>query len=399
MSPVPSACAGCLSTRRATAFADNFDSNTAANWTINRSSADTAVAFNYDYSALGVPSAPNSTNGTTRGVQLKANLTQGVVAALSISPIGQSFAGDYRLHFDAWINVNGPLPGGGASSTEFLGVVASAPPATAPSGLARVHSTAGRILFCTADGDGGVSGTSTTAGDYSAYIGTALQSIASGIYSAASMDNGSVYYQTIYPTGQAPPALQKTDYPQGKPARLRLAHLGWRGMTLSCFASRQRRELGGGRRALCHDLQCDFHCQQYFCRLLGIPSPRSPTTPISASASWINLRVEIPGYPAPHLESSNRKPSRSAPTSPLRPPPPVCPLQIINGASSARTFPARPIQIIPSPASAWPTAEIISSPSRILPGWSSARTPRSRSPRRAPRNSPASPHLRRTNCS
>ncbi len=194
-----------------TVFADNFDSNTAANWTVNRSSTDTAVASNYDYSALGVPSAPNSTNGTTRGVQLKANLTQGVVAALSISPIGQSFAGDYRLHFDAWINVNGPLPGGGASSTEFLSAgIGTAGNRTEWTGAG---STADGFYF-TADGDGGVSSTSTTAGDYAGYIGTALQSATSGIYSAATFDNGSVYYETIFPTGQAPPALQKTDYPQ-----------------------------------------------------------------------------------------------------------------------------------------------------------------------------------------
>ncbi len=28
------------------------------------------------------------------------------------SPTNQSFSGDYCLHFDGWINVNGPFPGG-----------------------------------------------------------------------------------------------------------------------------------------------------------------------------------------------------------------------------------------------------------------------------------------------
>ncbi len=194
-----------------TVFSDNFDSNTAANWTVNRSSADTFVAFNYDYSALGVPSAPNSTGGTTRGVQLKANLTLGVVAAISISPNGQSFAGDYRLHFDAWINVNGPLPGGGASSTEFLSAgIGTAGNRTEWTGAG---STADGYYF-TADGDGGVSGTSTTFGDYAGYIGTTWQNAASGIYAANSLDNGSAYYTAIFPTGAAPPALQKADYSQ-----------------------------------------------------------------------------------------------------------------------------------------------------------------------------------------
>ena len=48
----------------------------------------------------GIPSAPNSTNGTTRGVKFEANMTAGVAAAINISPVGQNFGGDYRLHFD-----------------------------------------------------------------------------------------------------------------------------------------------------------------------------------------------------------------------------------------------------------------------------------------------------------
>ncbi len=196
---------------QAVVFADNFDADTTANWNVNRSSADTAVAFNYDYSTLGIPSAPNSINGTTRGVQLKANLTQTVVAALSISPIGQSFAGDYRLHFDAWINVNGPFPGGGASSTEFM----SAGIGTAGNRVEWNGSgTTADGYYFTMDSDGGVSAASTTSGDYAGYIGTSWQNAASGIYAASSLDNGNPYYQTVFPVGQTAPALQKANYAQ-----------------------------------------------------------------------------------------------------------------------------------------------------------------------------------------
>ena len=69
---------------------------------------------------MGIPSAPNSTGGTTKGLKLEANMTLGVVAALSLSPIGQSFSGNYRLHFDMWINANGLFPAGGNGSTEGL---------------------------------------------------------------------------------------------------------------------------------------------------------------------------------------------------------------------------------------------------------------------------------------
>ncbi|HEY4417466.1 MAG TPA: GH25 family lysozyme [Verrucomicrobiae bacterium] len=200
---------------QATVFADNFDVNTATNWIVNRSSSDTAIAFNYDYSALGIPSAPHSTNNTTRGVQMKANLTQGVISALSISPTNQSFSGDYRLHFDAWINVNGPLPGGGASSTENLTAgLGTAGNRTEWTGSG---STADGYYF-SANGDGGSVDTSTTLTDYSGYIGTTGQTVGTGIYAAgtdvSARGNGNVYYTTTFPIGQAPPTFQRSNYAQ-----------------------------------------------------------------------------------------------------------------------------------------------------------------------------------------
>jgi len=195
---------------QATVFSDNFDADTASNWTVNRSSSDTAVAFDYDYSALGIPSAPHSTGGTTLGVQMKANLKLSVCAALSISPTNQTFSGDYRLHFDGWINVNGPFPGGGASSTEFL---------TAGIGTAgnrtewTTNATADGFYF-SADGEGGVSAASTTFGDYSGYIGKNWQNAGSGIYAAGSLDNANPYCTAAFPTGQSAPALQQSNYAQ-----------------------------------------------------------------------------------------------------------------------------------------------------------------------------------------
>ena len=44
-----------------------------------------------------IPPAPNSVGGTTKGVKFEANYTGAGVAALNISPIGQSFGGNYRL--------------------------------------------------------------------------------------------------------------------------------------------------------------------------------------------------------------------------------------------------------------------------------------------------------------
>jgi hypothetical protein len=198
-----------------TVFSDNFDTNSSANWVVNKSSTDTRVTFAYDYSALGIPPAPHSVGGTTRGLKMEANLSAGIPAALSISPLNQSFSGDYRLHFEMWMNVNGPLPGGGTGSTEFL---------TAGIGTAgnRVEwtgsgSTADGHYF-SADGEGGVSDTSTTTGDYCAYISNALQSPGTGIYDAGTdataLGNGNNYYQTAFPVGQSATAVQQANFAQ-----------------------------------------------------------------------------------------------------------------------------------------------------------------------------------------
>jgi hypothetical protein len=143
-------------------------------------------------------------------VQLKANLTLGVCSALSISPANQSFSGDYRLHFDAWINVNGPFPGGGASSTEFL----TAGIGTAGNVVEWTTNASADGFYFTADGDGGVSASSTTFGDYSGYKGKNWQTAASGIYAAGSPDNASVYYTSIFSNNPVAPALQESDYAQ-----------------------------------------------------------------------------------------------------------------------------------------------------------------------------------------
>ena len=198
-----------------TMFADNFDVNTAGNWIYNTSSGDNAVTFNFDYSALGIPSAPNATNGTTRGVQVQANLSLGTTNALSLSPTGQNFGGDYRLRFDGWINVNGPFPGGGSGSTELLtaGIGTSG---TRTQWIGR-NSTADGFYF-SVNGDGGSGDTAATIADYNAYIGTTVQAAATGEYWAGTgttaRGNGNNYYLNAFPTGQAAPGLQQSAYPQ-----------------------------------------------------------------------------------------------------------------------------------------------------------------------------------------
>lgn len=192
-------------------FADNFDANTAANWTVNRSSTDCRVTFNYNYSTYGIPSAPNSTNGTTRGVKFEANVSLGAMAAINISPTGRAFGGDYRLRFDLWMNQNGPFPAGGTGSTQH---------GTAGIGTAgnrtqwtNATSTADGFWFA-ADGEGQASDAPTTASmsDYEVFRGTARQAATSGVFAAGtgtdSRGNLNSYYATKFPGGQSAPAVQ-----------------------------------------------------------------------------------------------------------------------------------------------------------------------------------------------
>ena len=189
-----------------TLFSDNFDVNTAANWVTNRSSSDCRVAFNYDYSVYGIPSAPNSTNNTKRGVKFEANVSLTNAAAINISPVGQAFGGDYRLHFDLWINANGPFPAGGTGSTQHgTAGVGTAGNRTQWSGAG---STADGVWFGV-DGDGQASDATP---DFRAQIGSTLQASNSGVYAAGlgpdARRSYSPYYATTFPGGQTPPAVQ-----------------------------------------------------------------------------------------------------------------------------------------------------------------------------------------------
>jgi Fibronectin type III domain len=205
------------SSRTQMLFLDNFDSDSAANWVLNSSSPNCRATFNYDYAADGIPSAPNSTNGTTRGLKLEANISAGVIAAINLSPVGQIFGGDYRLRFDLWMNQNGPFPAGGVGSTQH---------GTAGIGTAGNHvqwtnaaSAADGVWFA-ADGEGQATDAPATASlsDFEVFRGTSRQAATSGVFAAGtasnSRGNGNAYYATTFPGGQTAPALQSATWPQ-----------------------------------------------------------------------------------------------------------------------------------------------------------------------------------------
>jgi len=88
-------------------YSQNFDIDDTANWTAYEetvSPTDVFVDYFFDYSTVGIPSAPNSAGGTTRGMELQANLFSNIFGGFSVSPNGESFTGDYELSYDMWQN-------------------------------------------------------------------------------------------------------------------------------------------------------------------------------------------------------------------------------------------------------------------------------------------------------
>jgi MYXO-CTERM domain-containing protein len=197
-----------------TYYNDDFDTDHTANWTVNKSVAPNANDANshsnffFDYSTVGVPSATNSVGGTTRGLRLDANTAGGIFSGLSVSPNGQSFSGDYRLHFDMWLNFIGPAPAGGSGSTQAAGGGVE----TAGTTSQWAGGTQDSVHFSTTlDGNSSV--------DWRAYSSAAPTGYTapSGVFAAGTgtspdaRNNSHPYYASF--GGKTPPAAQTTLFP------------------------------------------------------------------------------------------------------------------------------------------------------------------------------------------
>jgi len=195
-------------------FQDNFDATPASNWIINAGTAQDRAVIGFDYSGVGIPAAPNS-GGTTIGAMLQANRPTGAgaLSGVSISPVGQSFAGDYQLRYDLWQNFPGPAPGGGTGSTQMTagGIMTAGNVAT--------FAGAGDGLWFAATGEGGSSS------DYRVYFNGINQTTAS-IYPAGGQNNSLAYYTGAFPGGVSAPAAQTTLFPS-QTGTTAAGTLGW----------------------------------------------------------------------------------------------------------------------------------------------------------------------------
>lgn len=94
-------------------FADTFDTDTSANWTVlfgannNIEYQDKTAAFGYDFvNTDWLPAAPG---GSTTGLKLTVNKddpTDYGAAGVNVYPKGQTFTGDYAVRFHMYLNVN-----------------------------------------------------------------------------------------------------------------------------------------------------------------------------------------------------------------------------------------------------------------------------------------------------
>jgi hypothetical protein len=150
-----------------TLFADDFDVDHTANWVVKSNTNDVFTDIFFDYSTVGIPSAPHSVGATTRGMKLKAHLSlPSTLVGVSVSPAGQGFTGDYRLRFDMWYNFNGPLDATGTGSTEllFAGVGGNENRTNGPFGVAP-----GAEVYFAVSPDAGFGAGSTASRDFGAY--------------------------------------------------------------------------------------------------------------------------------------------------------------------------------------------------------------------------------------
>lgn len=197
-------------------FADDFNTNSSANWNLffgtTNGITDYGVDWAFDYGltpcrfngqTMLIPPAPNSPDGSTRGLRLAVNQNDSnpVIAAVSLYPKNCFFAGNFALKFDLWIHYPGGVGGTGA------GVAGSTQHATfginhlgTNVNWAAPSATASDGLWFGVDGEGGDNQ------DYRAYagnlFGTPTDLVALGTSGLTASSASATIFQNLFPASR-----------------------------------------------------------------------------------------------------------------------------------------------------------------------------------------------------
>ncbi len=196
-------------------FADNFDADTSASWTLfwgaANGIADYTADWAFDYSATpytfngvtgAIPPAPNSPDGSTRGLKVTVNNNDAAAAtaALNAYPRGQFFSGNFALKFDLWINYPGGAGGINSTGSTEYALCGINHLGTQVNWAAPAASSSDGVWFAL-DGEGG---SATT--DYRAYVGnlsgTPTELTPAGTSGLIASNNTATIYQNLFPSSR-----------------------------------------------------------------------------------------------------------------------------------------------------------------------------------------------------
>jgi len=197
----------------ALSFGDNLDGNSSADWSLFWGAADGLPDYTadwaFDYGATPytfngvtgvIPPAPNSPDGSTKGLRLTVNNNDAnaATAAVNVYPKGQWFSGDFAVKFDMWINYPGSAGGINSTGSTEHAIFGLNHLGTQVNWAAPAVASSDGVWFAV-DGEGG------TSEDYRGYRGnlsglpTDLTALGAGASGMSASNNNAAIYQNLFP--------------------------------------------------------------------------------------------------------------------------------------------------------------------------------------------------------
>jgi hypothetical protein len=193
------------------------------------------ATFGYDYSALGIPSAPHTGDGSTLGLRLRTdNLANSastyVVGAITVATKGLSLPSQFTLSVDVWGNYIGGTSIASSGSNGSTGAAVGV--GTAGTGLTYPVSNDGMLVDTFHDNGGGANQ------QYRLYLDNTHPNPTTAPYWAAGTGSTSASYTDPYYAFLGPqtaPAAQVTLSPstQGGSTPSGIIGFAWHTMTIS----------------------------------------------------------------------------------------------------------------------------------------------------------------------